>query len=364
MCNFPAIQYDPKFEGLRNQKIPQGTYTYLKKNGIANGLSLDGIASMVQLENRINGLITAYTGDDNDLYIIFRLIQIWGGNYGKRVFIENPDFENRWNSVIRDKYRGLVNVCTAIKANANSVLGISGDDVDKTFNAICGILNAREGKKKAVPGFGVAFITKHTRFWLQQNNFNNPLPIFDSVMSWGLFNRENADISRLKCYWKCMIKKTKSLNNGMTLLALERQLFNYFSGVDERKKNNNQEGKCRTLDYPTSSLYKMKSKDGGHYVFEEEKLAFRGISILLILCRTSSGKSHFCGFWNKDVPNTNIDSISEIQDIINELSLSSLKWQNKPEYSRKYVMYTSKDSYNKAKELKDKISQFIHKMNK
>lgn len=147
---------------------------------------------------------------------------------------------------------------------------------------------------------------------------------------------------------------------------VKKILRNTNASITDKKRNNpnliQANNSHKTQEKPP--IYRMDVKDGGHYVFEEEQLTFRGIPILLILCRTSSGKSHFCGFWNKDVPNTNIDSISEIQDIINELSLSSLKWQNKPEYSRKYVMYTSKDSYNKAKELKDKISQFIHKMNK
>ncbi len=116
----------------------------------------------------------------------------------------------------------------------------------------------------------------------------------------------------------------------------------------------------KPIDNPTPLLYQMKAKDGGHYVLEEEKLIINSIS--LILARTKRG-SHFCGFWNKDVPNTNLDLISEIQDIISNLSLSSLPWKNKPEYSRKYVMYQNQDSYRKAKELKDKISEYIQNMN-
>lgn len=131
------------------------------------------------------------------------------------------------------------------------------------------------------------------------------------------------------------------------------------SEVNRNKLQTTEKGD-KPINNPTPLPYKMKAKDGGHYVLEEEKLKNKSIS--LILGHTIRG-SHFCAFWNKDVPNTNIDSISEIQDIIKELSLSSLRWQNKPEYSRKYVIYTSKDSYNKAKELKDKISEFIHNKN-
>lgn len=358
MCNFPNIQYNPDFARLRNQKIPLGTYTYLKNNRIVDDHLLDGIPDMEKLEECINEKIKSYNGnDDESLYDIFCLIQIWGGNFGKRVFVENQNFESRWNGVIKDKYRELVNVCTGIKVNRNSVLGICEDDVDIIYNAIWGILNAREGKNKVVPGFGVAFITKHTRFWLQKNNFNNPLPIFDSVMSWGLFKRQNADITHLRHYWECMIKKAESLKNGMTLLALERQLFNYFPTIDERKKEKTQEKKCRIIDLPTPPLYQIESR---HDVLEEEEVMFGGITTLLIIGRTPGG-NHFCGFWNK---NGSIDSILEISVITNDPLFSSLHWQSETTHSRKYVMYRKKDSYGKAKELKDKISEFIHNMSK
>ena len=372
MCNFPDIPYDPNFADLSNQNIPQGTYTYLKNNDIVDNNLLDGITSMKELEEFINAQIKAYNGNNDDklLYNIFCLIHIWGGNFGKRFFIENPDFQIQWDTKIKEKYRELVNVCREITINKNNALGISNDDIDKVYNAICALMNSRDvQKKKLVPGLGVAFLTKHTRFWLQQNNYNNPLPIFDSVMSWGLFKRENADISSLKRYWRCMIDKAISLNNKMTLLVLERQLFNYFPSIDERKKKNNQKNTLSTstqtktnskidrpIDNQTPSLYQI---EGRHDVLEEERIRINGISILLIFGRTPRG-CHFCGFWNRDTQNVSIDSIAEIQDIINKLSLSSLPWKTESTNSRRYVMYRSKDSYIKAKELKDKITKFIH----
>lgn len=164
--------------------------------------------------------------------------------------------------------------------------------------------------------------------------------------------------------WRYMrSQKNKKENDPKSSKSQKRnknKLYNKANNTSDSvlpKKNKGD----KPIDNPIPVLYKMKAKDGGHYVLEEEKLIIKSIS--LILGCTIRG-SHFCAFWNKDVPNTNIDSISEIQDIIKELSLSSLKWQNKPEYSRKYVIYTSKDSYNKAKKLKDKISELIHNMNK
>ncbi len=135
------------------------------------------------------------------------------------------------------------------------------------------------------------------------------------------------------------------------------------SEVNHNKQQTTKKGN-KPIDNPIPVLYKMKAKDGGHYVLEEEQFTFNGAPISLILCRRSGGKSHFCGFWNKDVPNTDLNSISEIQDIINKLSVSPSRWTPKPQYSRIYVMETSNNSYNKAKKLKDEISDLIHNMNK
>ncbi len=135
------------------------------------------------------------------------------------------------------------------------------------------------------------------------------------------------------------------------------------SEVNHNKQQPPKKGN-KPIDNPTPLPYKMKAKDGGHYVLEEEQFTFNGAPISLILCRRSGGKSHFCGFWNKDVPNTDLNSISEIQDIINKLSVSPSRWTSKPQYSRIYVMETSNNSYNKEKKLKDEISDLIHNMNK
>ena len=112
----------------------------------------------------------------------------------------------------------------------------------------------------------------------------------------------------------------------------------------------------KPIDNPTPPLYQIERR---HAVLEEEEVMLNEIPILLILGRAPGG-SHFCGFWNK---NGSIDSISEIPEITNNSLFSSLHWRSEATHSRKYVMYTSKDSYNKAKELKDKISEFIHNKN-
>lgn len=142
---------------------------------------------------------------------------------------------------------------------------------------------------------------------------------------------------------------------------VKKRLINATTPITVEKDNNSSISQANStlITHEIHSIYRMKE---GHEVLEEEALNINGSSVVLILARTKNG-SHFCGFWNKNVPNTNFDLIPEIQDIITKLSLSSLKWQNKPEYSRKYVMFRKKDSI-KAKELKDKISEFIHNMAK
>lgn len=186
--------------------------------------------------------------------------------------------------------------------------------------------------------------------------------ILKSINNNGTWTKLN-DISTYKTYLKQLKNVAKA--NKMSLAKWELVVWNQPSKqvADANQKEKQTIKKGNKLKDNQKPPYRMKAKDGRHYVLEEEQLKFKGIPISLILGRTPGG-SHFCGFWNKDVPNTNIDSVAEIQDIINKLSLSTLKWQNKPEYSRKYVMYQTGDSYTKAKELKDIISEYIHKMNK
>ena len=77
---------------------------------------------------------------------------------------------------------------------------------------------------RAVKFINVAFITKHTRYWLCRALDENALPIYDSIMA-GYVMQRNADIKDLREYWDVMLAKSKQL--GIGLIPLERQIFKY-----------------------------------------------------------------------------------------------------------------------------------------
>jgi hypothetical protein len=77
---------------------------------------------------------------------------------------------------------------------------------------------------RAVKFINVAFITKHTRYWLYRTLEENALPIYDSIMA-GYVMQRNADIKDLREYWDVMLAKSKQL--GIGLVPLERQIFKY-----------------------------------------------------------------------------------------------------------------------------------------
>ena len=77
---------------------------------------------------------------------------------------------------------------------------------------------------KAVKFINVAFITKHTRYWLFRTLKENALPIYDSIMASYVMQR-NADIKDLREYWKVMLAKAKQ--QGIGLVPLERHIFKY-----------------------------------------------------------------------------------------------------------------------------------------
>lgn len=322
MCIFPDIPYDPYFGGLSNQSIPQGTYTYLKNNEIVDAhlvRLLDGIPDMEKLEKYIKKKIETYDGnDDNSLYDIFCLIQIWGGFRGITAFRCNKPFREKWENSIKEQYHLLVKTCMGITPNKDAQLNICKNDIDTVLNAVQTI-------KDNVPGLGVSFITKHTRFWLQRNNEKNPLPIFDSIMANGLLN-SSADITLLKQYWICMIEKAVSLNNEMSLLALERQLFNHF--IDKKKSGNKKtteiESKIEKTKQKKNNCFpfrRIKENDIAG-IFHDELLIGYMIPIdnktyKLFVCHKDGPTGYFCELRYCDDENTDImnnDSVKKIME--------------------------------------------------
>ena len=173
----------------------------LVKNELFNGLKNDD-----DLERLIIDKINSYNLGEG-LEEIFHLIQIWGGNAGRGIYVFDKGFI--WKE-IEPYYHRLVNVCLSIKDTSESSL-------DFIIEAVCELNKIRN--------LGVSFITKHTRYWLYRNLELNALPIYDSIMASCVMRKGSADVRNLLEYWKVMIAKANQL--GIELVPLERQIFKY-----------------------------------------------------------------------------------------------------------------------------------------
>lgn len=165
-----------------------------------------GIKNDDDLEEHIIRLIKSYMPGDN-LEEIFHLIQIWGGNSGRGIYLFGDGFN--WEE-IDSHYQRLVDACLSMK-------DITEETIDMLVEAV------RE-YNKSVKHINVAFITKHTRYWLFRTLKENALPIYDSIMASYVMQR-NADIKDLREYWKVMLAKAKQ--QGIGLVPLERHIFKY-----------------------------------------------------------------------------------------------------------------------------------------
>ena len=225
MCHFPNINYQAEFVILENEWVhvlppsPRALYTLLQNKHLVDARFLDGIHNMEELEYEIFNCVDYYPENSVSLERIFYLIQIWGGRTGRGLFI-NQDFD--W-SVFSPAYTKLVNVCRNIE-------NLDGNTCEAVFSAITSFIeNLHEIEYK---GMGVAFITKHTRFWMHRNLPNDMLPIYDSTFSNHIMHRGNsATLRDLPIFWSGMIKK--ATEESISLTALERQLFNHFQNPDD-----------------------------------------------------------------------------------------------------------------------------------
>ena len=210
--HFPDICYTRDVPKLIDDcggfsKNMQAMKTLLLKMNLVNEKLFSGLSNDDDLEKLIIDRIKSYNPGEK-LEEIFHLVQIWGGNAGRGIYV----FDKRFNwEEIEPFYQELVGACLSIKDINESSLNI----IEK---AVCAF-------NKAVRNLGVAFITKHTRYWLFRNLGLNALPIYDSIMAIWVMRKGMADIRDLLEYWKVMIAKANQLS--IQLVPLERQIFKY-----------------------------------------------------------------------------------------------------------------------------------------
>ena len=214
--SFPDIKYKAETPSMLN---PEGGFSrgvkamvsLLVRHGFVSGDFFEGFFNDDDIEKEAIRQIKAYhPGDDPES--IFHLIQAWGGNSGRGIYLHGNGFN--WND-LRPKYETLINACLDTSE-------ISDGSIDKLVAAVSSF-------DTSVDHLGVSFITKHVRFWLFRTLGENALPIFDSVMACEVMRLNAVSAKHLGEYWKVMAAKAKQL--GIGLVPLERQIFQYALGT-------------------------------------------------------------------------------------------------------------------------------------
>ena len=209
--HFPDIDYIPELQKLTKKgemSAPvKGMMTLLANKEIVPKDFFDDFKDDDDIENAALQKIGEYV-DGESIEEIFHLIQVWGGASGRGVYIFGDGFD--WNNIL-PHYSALVHCCLSIKDT-------SQESIDKMVKAVCEF-------NKSVAHMGVAFITKHTRFWLCRTLCDDTLPIYDSIMADCVMRKNTVDHNHLAEYWTVMLAKSKQL--GIGLKQLERQIFKY-----------------------------------------------------------------------------------------------------------------------------------------
>ncbi len=220
MCVFPNIQYVNNFVPLQGNDgnelppSPRAMFSLLINKGIVDVNFLNNINNMTQLEAEVFDLIDHYPENEASLERIFHLIQIWGGRTGRGIYV-NQDFH--WAEVVQvyEPFIELIRAFTSIDP--------------LTINLAAGAVGAFHNDLHDIhyTGMGVAFITKHVRFWMHRNLPDDMLPIYGSTFSKHIMQKgRTAQQKDLLNYWKGMV--AKAAQEHVSLSSLERQLFNYY----------------------------------------------------------------------------------------------------------------------------------------
>ena len=157
------------------------------------------------LEDKIFKKVDAYYVSQNLelLEEIFHCVQLWGGVTGRNIYVRGKGFADNFNLISYEKLANKINVISNLR------------DAVKALQEF----------KSANKHINVSFITKHSRFMSARNEIFGQLPIYDSILSKNIMNK-NPTFKDLHHYWEEMINLSKEYN--ISLKELERIIFNYF----------------------------------------------------------------------------------------------------------------------------------------
>jgi len=138
---------------------------------------------------------------DDELMLIFDLIQGWGGKAGRNIYVQPKNNPTRKShSTLSSTYRKAITFC------------ISGDYKSALKEII------------SVPNLGESFATKHIYFWSEFGPNRKALPIYDTRIKTLLFLKSSF-AATYDVYVKALNEKAKELSIGPGLV--ERALFSF-----------------------------------------------------------------------------------------------------------------------------------------
>lgn len=207
----------PITDSVRLRKSIKGILTLFKTYSISigqeefiNDQTEDFGNATLKIEKHIGELIQEYCKNKTDekLVEIFHYIHLWGGITGRFIYLRNGGFDNNFSIEI---YKTIVEKIIALQLDT---LEYDLKVIKKLFISI--------------PFIGVAYGTKHIRFWSIYANKNNiHLPVLDRIISVGLFNTPYCAWRQYYTYVQQMHEEAEKRKVSIT--ALERKLYNEFN---------------------------------------------------------------------------------------------------------------------------------------
>jgi hypothetical protein len=144
---------------------------------------------------------------DSELINIFHMIQFWGGIGGRSIYVKGAGFENNFDS---QAYRKFASTSRAKALLPQKISQLSTLSQEIRF-------------------FGVAFATKHAKFWSEDLGADSLL-IYDSIMSEGCMG---YPLPAWRHYLKFLTEmQSHAKELSVTPKKLERLIFNFLTSPD------------------------------------------------------------------------------------------------------------------------------------
>jgi hypothetical protein len=147
--------------------------------------------------------------DEDSLCEVFHLIQLWGGNTGRNIYVKGDGFAANW---CYESYKNIAQIC----------IGAEWRHIRNTISDL-------DNEMGNINQWGLAFASKHYSFWNGAGH-DPHLAIFDSVLSRGLFGVKTPTLNLYRIYLETLAKERR--DNGTSIQNIERKLFNYFQSVE------------------------------------------------------------------------------------------------------------------------------------